>query len=149
MRTTLTLILSVALLAAMAPPGAAAETEEQTKIYIAGGWLGTLRSNDVYVGVLKFEVEPSDEILIDIRDVGGHTVGAYVSFHEDNDASATLTGSADDSLGTKEICHSAILDVPEGATHMRVILNSPEAQDNLDCHPQTATWGTVTVGSTN
>ncbi len=147
MRTTLTLILSVALLAALAPPGAAAQTEEQTKTYIAGGWYGTHRSNDVHVGVLKFNVEPGDTITIDIRDVGGHTVAAYVSFHEDGDARGSLTGTADGSVGTTEVCHAANLEVPDDATHMRVILNSPETQDNLPCHPQTATWGTVTVDS--
>ncbi len=150
MRLVPTIILSAILLVALAPPGVAAETEEQTKTYLGGGWYARGNFNEeIYNGELLFDVAPGDTVMIDIRDVTGVTVAAYISFHAGPGYDGSLTGAAGESVGTEEICHQEIVEVPAEATRMRVVLNSPETMDMLSCQPQTATWGTITVASAN
>lgn len=149
MRAASTLILVVTLLTMLVPPGAAAQTEEQTKMYVAGGWHGHGRVNEIHHGELIFNVVPGDSITVDIRDVTGIHVAAFVSFHDTKDYDGSFTGGVGSSLGTAKVCHVGMLEVPSGATVLRVVLNSPETADMLGCQPGTATWGTVTVAHAN
>lgn len=110
----------------------------------------TVGQETFHHGLLDFNIPAGhaadfEKVDIWIRDVHTGNVAAYYSFHDDDHDERSLFGGAGSALASGPMCEQTRLDIPPGATHLRITLNSLETADNFGCLPAVATAGTVTV----
>lgn len=154
------LLLSVCLVVGLLAPGSATAQLEKVeeRVYIVGA-SGTSSVTTVdadgetiyVIGAMRFDlrdqgqVDVYDELEVTIEDQASSAVAVFYSFHDPDHFDESFFGGAGSALVSGSFCGEATLEIPEGATMLRLVVNSLENADEIDCLPGAGTTGLARV----